>query len=133
MRESTNVWLDDQPELMEIRQLTQEAKREFFKKMMKNNMPIADIGSVVRITNAESCKMLLSKLCRRHDLSPQVKTDPSEELSWRVKGDNILVLLQMHISHLRSFITKKSSRNPEEDDRFDFSNHLKKQKYVPSL
>ena len=118
---------------MEIRQLNQEAKREFFNKMMASNMPIADIASVIRITNAESCKIILSKLGRRQELSSQVKSDPSEELSWRVNGDNILVLLQMHISHLRTFITKKSSRNPEEDDRFDFSNHLKKQKYVPSL
>ena len=133
LQDSTNDWLDDQPELMEIRQLTKEAKRDFFKKMIGCNMPIADIASVIRITNAEAPNALLSKLARRHDLSTQVQSDPSEELSWRVKGDNILVLLQMHIAHLRTFITKKSSRNPDEDERFDSSNHLKKQKYVPKL
>ena len=70
---------------MEIRQLTRGCKIEFFNKMYKYEMPIADIAAVIRISNSESSRVLLQKLARRHDISPLVKSDPSEELSWRVK------------------------------------------------
>ena len=55
----------------------------------------ADVAALNRIINAENCKNLKNKLMRRQEISDLIKLNPDEELSWRVNGDNIYVLLQV--------------------------------------
>ena len=122
------MWLDDQEDLMVVRNSSAANKKEFFKIMISNELPLvmdektdleptnyalkmpiflslylilknhpikADVAALNRIINAENCKNLKNKLMRRQEISDLIKLNPDEELSWRVNGDNIYVLLQV--------------------------------------
>ena len=72
--------------------------------ILKNHPIKADVAALNRIINAENCKNLKNKLMRRQEISDLIKLNPDEELSWRVNGDNIYVLLQVKIKKYFNYI-----------------------------
>ena len=92
---------------------------------------MADVSGIDRIINSKSPRTLISRLRRYQEISSKTRITDSEEDD----ESTTIARIQRHIAHLRIYITKKSgsSRSNESDERYDFNNHLKKQKYTPNL
>lgn len=127
----TTDWLDDQEELIAIRSWTAEEKTDFVDLMLKSNLKLADVSGIDRIINSKSPRTLISRLRRFQEISSKTRITDSEEDD----ESTTIARIQRHIAQLRVYITKKSgsSRSNESDERYDFNNHLKKQKYTPKL
>ena len=100
-------------------------------KRKKSNLKLADVSGIDRIINSKSPRTLISRLRRFQEISSKTKITDSEEDD----ESSTVARIQRHIAQLRVFITKKSTfnRSSESDERYDFNNHLKKQKYTPKL
>ena len=94
-------------------------------------MKLADVSGIDRIINSKSPRTLISRLRRFQEISSKTRITDSEEDD----ESTTIARIQRHIAQLRVYITKKSgsSRSNESDERYDFNNHLKKQKYTPKL
>ena len=92
---------------------------------------MADVSGIDRIINSKSPRTLISRLRRFQEISSKTRITDSEEDD----ESTTIARIQRHIAQLRVYITKKSgsSRSNESDERYDFNNHLKKQKYTPKL
>jgi len=127
----TTDWLDDQEELIAIRSWATDEKTGFVDLMLKSNLKLADVSGIDRIINSKSPRTLISRLRRFQEISSKTRITDSEEDD----ESTTIARIQRHIAQLRVYITKKSgsSRSNESDERYDFNNHLKKQKYTPKL
>jgi len=129
LENKTRTWLDNQDDLdlIQLRRSGATAQKEFFEKMISEDIPLGEISKIQNIIHSKTSREFAFTLRRKR--LEEVSLDKSPKLE---KNKDFWSNLEKSIIFFCKHFRKKSMRTAVEDT-LDLTNHLQKQKFTPKL